>query len=71
MSESIAAWQKLARERGWTISRTANNHIIWDSPDGKRVITSNPRSRGHDRSLIRIKDDLRKAGLFDEPKKRG
>jgi predicted RNA binding protein YcfA (HicA-like mRNA interferase family) len=58
---------QLAREQGWTMTRTGGNHVLWTGPSGHRVVV--PSSPSDHRSLPNTINHLRQAGL-DVPRKR-
>ena len=62
MPDEYRPLEKLARQQGWEISHTRNNHLAWRPPGGHVVYTPcTPSVNGT--GLIRIKSKLRRAGL--------
>lgn len=64
--EPLRATARLARHRGWHISRTGGGHIRWKPPSGPPVFTPSTPSGGN-RSVSNCLAELRRAGLTQAP----
>jgi hypothetical protein len=53
--------KRLARDNGWEVEQTRNNHVAFVAPNGKRFVTSGTASDR--RSMRNHIARLRKAGL--------
>ena len=59
MKKDLAKLFKVARERGWTVTRTPRGHFQMRHPNGALVYTGSTPSDG--RTLRNVRADLRRA----------
>lgn len=59
---AFRALVKLALQEGWRVEPTRNNHVRFLSPDKQFAIVASTTA-GSNKSLSRLKTQLRKAGL--------
>jgi hypothetical protein len=60
-SSEMRMLERLAREQGWLVDRTAKNHVRFRSPSGCVVVTSGTPSDW--RALLNFKSVLRRCGF--------
>jgi predicted RNA binding protein YcfA (HicA-like mRNA interferase family) len=65
--EPLRKLARVAKEAGWTITRTRGDHLRWRHPGGATVITPSTPNGGN-RSIRNARADLKRAGLDDESK---
>ena len=56
--------RRRAEKQGWTVTRRANNHLLWISPSGERVYSSGTPSNGS--ALLQHLRVMRRYGYQEE-----
>lgn len=64
MHKDIRPIARRARQQGWHISGTRSGHLMWVSPEGRKLFTSSTPSDS--RTIKNFRAELRRAGYREE-----